>query len=53
MHKLDCAVQKYDWGRRGHESSVARFKSTQNKSFQIVAEDAYAELWMGKNTCDQ
>lgn len=47
MYKLDCEVQKYDWGRIGNESSVAKFKSVQNSSFTIDSNHKYAELWMG------
>ena len=48
MHKLNCSVQKYGWGRRGHQSKVAVFKTAQEETFQINESEAYAELWMGK-----
>lgn len=48
MYKLDCGVQKYDWGLEGSKSSVARFKSTQDSYFTIDENAKYAELWMGK-----
>ena len=48
MHKLNCGVQKYGWGRHGSESKVALFKQAQDETFQIDNKTAYAELWMGK-----
>lgn len=47
MYKLNCGIQKYDWGRIGTESSVAVFKSAQDTSFEIDPNVKYAELWMG------
>ncbi len=26
LRRLDCAVQTYDWGKKGKDSLVARFK---------------------------
>lgn len=47
MYYLNCSVQKYDWGRVGNESSVAEFKSAQDKDFKVDLNVKYAELWMG------
>jgi mannose-6-phosphate isomerase len=49
MHKLNCGIQKYGWGRKGGESSAALYKKAQDESFQIDPDQAYAELWMGKS----
>ena len=49
MYKLDCSIQNYDWGLEGSKSSVAKFKSTQDKKFSIDENSKYAELWMGKS----
>ncbi|RMZ95024.1 mannose-6-phosphate isomerase [Brachionus plicatilis] len=47
MHRLNCNVQRYGWGRRGLESKVAVFKKSQDPSFEIKESETYAELWMG------
>lgn len=47
MYRLDCGLQKYDWGRLGNDSSAALFKTTQNSDFTINPSQRYAELWMG------
>lgn len=47
MHRLICNVQKYGWGRRGHESKAALYKKAQDVDFTINETDSYAELWMG------
>jgi len=54
MHKLICSVQKYGWGRRGHDSKVAEFKHAQDETFIINDTETYAELWMGnlKKICN-
>jgi mannose-6-phosphate isomerase class I len=48
MHKLNCGIQKYGWGRKGVESSAAVYKKAQDEAFVIDPTQAYAELWMGK-----
>lgn len=47
MHRLNCNVQKYGWGRPGQQSKVAVFKKCQQPSFEIKDSETYAELWMG------
>jgi mannose-6-phosphate isomerase len=47
MHKLNCSVQKYDWGRIGYESKVSIYKKSQESTFEVNEHQAYAELWMG------
>ncbi|XP_031501159.1 mannose-6-phosphate isomerase 2-like isoform X2 [Nymphaea colorata] len=42
---LKCAVQKYEWGKRGEESAAARIFS--RNSGCPVEDKPYAELWMG------
>ncbi|CAN6451595.1 unnamed protein product [Victoria cruziana] len=42
---LKCAVQKYEWGKRGEGSAAARIFS-QNSGCPIE-DEPYAELWMG------
>ena len=44
--ELNCAVQKYAWGKIGLESQVAQL--ARNKpNFDIDTNSPYAELWMG------
>ncbi|CAF0875212.1 unnamed protein product [Brachionus calyciflorus] len=50
MHRLNCGVQKYGWGRRGRDSKVALFKQSQDPSFTITDSETYAELWMGTHS---
>lgn len=50
MYQLDCSVQKYDWGRTGHQSKVATYKSAQDNTFRVNENEAYAELWMGTHS---
>ncbi|VIO88746.1 Uncharacterized protein BM_BM13978 [Brugia malayi] len=47
MEKLICAVQTYDWGRRGSQSEVAILMHAADKQFVIEETKPYAELWMG------
>lgn len=47
MNELVCNVQKYGWGRKGSESSVALFMKSQSLDFSINENEKYAELWMG------
>ncbi|KAF3788831.1 Mannose-6-phosphate isomerase 2 [Nymphaea thermarum] len=42
---LKCAVQKYEWGKRGEESAAARIFSP--NSGCPIEDKPYAELWMG------
>lgn len=41
--RLRCAVQHYEWGRRGAASIVARLADQQDPDLARP----YAELWMG------
>ncbi|XP_019707493.1 mannose-6-phosphate isomerase 2 isoform X2 [Elaeis guineensis] len=43
---LRCSVQKYDWGKLGKDSKVARLFS-RNSEAEIEPERPYAEFWMG------
>lgn len=45
--ELKCAVQSYDWGKRGINSIVADLKKSANPDFVIDEQKPYAELWMG------
>lgn len=47
MIELDCAVQKYAWGKRGETSAVARIKRASDASFALSDSEPYAEIWMG------
>ncbi|CAM9658716.1 unnamed protein product, partial [Phaeothamnion confervicola] len=47
MRRLNCAVQRYEWGKRGNDSRVARLKRSECEDFGVEEEEAYAELWMG------
>lgn len=44
--RLQCKVQNYDWGRRGHQSEVGRLYSLQSNTI-LEEEKPYAELWIG------
>jgi len=43
--RLRCAVQHYEWGRRGAASLVARLADQQDPG--DLARRPYAELWIG------
>lgn len=45
--ELKCALQNYDWGRRGSESIVAKLVKAADREFIVDEDKAYAELWMG------
>nr|CAG4636240.1 EOG090X07LH [Eubosmina coregoni]SVE69848.1 EOG090X07LH [Eubosmina coregoni] len=44
--ELNCAVQKYAWGKVGSSSLVAQL-SKANTNTEINEQEPYAELWMG------
>jgi mannose-6-phosphate isomerase len=50
MHRLNCAIQTYSWGKRGEQSKVALFKRAAHEQFEINPTQTYAELWMGTHT---
>jgi hypothetical protein len=43
--QLDCVAQNYAWGKKGLESSVARFKLATCGASDILSSQSYAELW--------
>ncbi|KAE9419394.1 hypothetical protein Angca_003348, partial [Angiostrongylus cantonensis] len=45
--KLICAVQKYDWGKPGSQSTVAALVRDGRHSDYVDDDKPYAELWMG------
>jgi len=45
--ELQCSIQKYDWGKVGEESEVAKLAKANNLNFDIDPGTPYAELWMG------
>lgn len=46
--RLQCGVNSYDWGKKGHESAAAKFAAaTPNPDLNIQHDRPYAELWMG------
>lgn len=45
MEKLTCAVQAYDWGRKGSQSEVAILMHAGNKQFVIDETKPYAEVY--------
>ena len=47
MLELECAVQKYAWGKHGDSSAVARIKRASDPSFVVMDSEPYAEIWMG------
>lgn len=44
--RLRCSVKKYEWGKVGKESGVARLYAN-NSGETINADETYAEFWMG------
>ncbi|XP_069105387.1 mannose-6-phosphate isomerase-like [Argopecten irradians] len=44
---LKCAVQNYLWGKKGHDSEVAKLSVSADPSFEVDDNTTYAELWMG------
>jgi mannose-6-phosphate isomerase class I len=46
MYPLQCAVQNYEWGKKGKESLVGELYSIQTEN-EISENKRYAELWMG------
>ncbi|KAL9650485.1 hypothetical protein ABK040_004705 [Willaertia magna] len=52
MRKLDCAVQYYNWGKKGEDSTVGQIHKVQQEdlyhsNFKLSNDEYYAELWMG------
>jgi mannose-6-phosphate isomerase len=46
--RLQCGLNSYEWGKKGHDSAAARFAaSTPSPDLNIQADEPYAELWMG------
>ncbi|KAL0124075.1 hypothetical protein PUN28_006103 [Cardiocondyla obscurior] len=45
--ELKCAIQTYDWGKRGTNSIVASLLKSVNPDFLVDEQMNYAELWMG------
>ncbi|KOB72543.1 Mannose-6-phosphate isomerase [Operophtera brumata] len=45
--ELQCKIQNYDWGKLGHESTVAKLQKSADPSVSIDDNKPYAELWMG------
>ncbi|KAI3393700.1 hypothetical protein diail_3795 [Diaporthe ilicicola] len=46
--RLQCGVNSYDWGKKGNDSSAAKFAAaTPAADFTIKDDQPYAELWMG------
>ena len=41
---LNCAVQTYDWGRPGSQSTVARLAKSGNANFSLDEKKPYAEV---------
>ena len=44
--ELKCAIQTYDWGKRGIDSIVATLMKSANSDFILDEKKPYAELWM-------
>ncbi|XP_046910988.1 mannose phosphate isomerase [Dermatophagoides farinae] len=47
MIPLRCCVKKYEWGKRGMDSCIARFLRNQMPSYTVDDDTPFAELWMG------
>lgn len=44
MIKIDCAIKKYSWGKKGCSSAVAQIMKKQNHNYMIDEETCYAEV---------
>ncbi|KAL1540676.1 mannose-6-phosphate isomerase [Salvia divinorum] len=44
--RLRCSVKRYEWGKVGEESGVARLYSS-NSGEEIDGDEPFAEFWMG------
>ncbi|KAK6009729.1 phosphomannose isomerase type I, partial [Ostertagia ostertagi] len=44
MQRLECHVKKYNWGKRGTESEVARLFAAGHKNFEVDEDETYAEV---------
>ncbi|KAK5969556.1 hypothetical protein GCK32_007395 [Trichostrongylus colubriformis] len=47
MYKLICAVQTYDWGKKGNQSAVAALVKEGHHASYVDDNKPYAEFWMG------
>lgn len=47
MKKLSFETQKYEWGKKGVNSFVAKLAQAASCDFKIENDKPYAELWMG------
>ncbi|XP_054162355.1 mannose-6-phosphate isomerase-like [Oppia nitens] len=47
MYPLRCCVKKYEWGRKGMDSAVARMVKNQIPEYVVDDDSPHAELWMG------
>lgn len=45
--EIETAIQRYDWGKRGKNSLVAKLYASVHSDFQIEDDAPFAELWMG------
>lgn len=45
--EIETAIQKYDWGKRGKDSLVAKLYQNLHQDFRIDDDVPYSELWMG------
>ncbi|KEZ45217.1 Mannose-6-phosphate isomerase [Scedosporium apiospermum] len=46
--RLQCGVNSYAWGKKGHDSTAAKFAAaTPAGDFSIQSDKPYSELWMG------
>lgn len=47
MIPLRCCVKKYEWGKKGMDSIIARFMKNQMPTYSVDDDAPFAELWMG------
>ncbi|PKS05815.1 hypothetical protein jhhlp_007644 [Lomentospora prolificans] len=48
LMRLQCGVNSYAWGKKGHDSTAAKFAAaTPSGDFSILSDQPYSELWMG------
>ena len=46
MIPLRCCIKKYDWGKRGMDSIVARIVKAQMPSYEVGPDEPFAEVSM-------
>ncbi len=46
MIPLRCCVKKYEWGKKGMDSAVARFLKNQMPGYEVDSDSPFAEVFI-------